>query len=56
MPESKHLRGVGKTEQREYEHIVSEAKKDGRYKGREKKVAARKVMRHHAEHGHSKAR
>lgn len=56
MPGGKHLRGVGKKEQREYEHIVSEAKKDGRYKGREKEVAARTVMKHHAEHGHSKGR
>lgn len=53
MPE-KHLRGVGKKEQRQYERIVESAKKEGRYKGREEEVAARTVMKHHKEEGHKK--
>jgi hypothetical protein len=28
-----------------YEHVKEEAKKEGRYKGREKEVAARTVMK-----------
>lgn len=49
----KHLRGVGQKEQKMYEHIVEDAKKEGRYKGREEEVAARTVMKHHKEEGHS---
>jgi hypothetical protein len=30
MPGKKHLRGVGKKEQREYEHIKESAEKEGR--------------------------
>ena len=37
MPEKKHLRGVSEKEQRQYEHIKEEAKKEGRYRGREKR-------------------
>lgn len=54
MPGQKHLSGVSSKEQREYEHIVESAKKEGRYKGREKEVAARTVMKEHREKGHSK--
>jgi hypothetical protein len=54
MPGKKHLRGVSDKEQRQYEHIVEEAKEDGRYKGREQEVAARTVMKEHSEKGHKK--
>jgi hypothetical protein len=54
MPEKKHLRGVGEKEQRQYEHIKEEAKKEGRYRGREKEVAARTVMKQHKKKGDRK--
>jgi hypothetical protein len=54
MPEKKHVRGVGKKEQRQYEHIQEEAKKEGRYPGREKEGAARTVLKQHKEKGHKK--
>jgi hypothetical protein len=54
MPEGKHLRGVGATEQRMYEHIKARAEKDGRYGTRAKEVAARTVLKRHAEQGHKK--
>jgi len=54
MPQGKHLRGVSSKEEREYEHILESAKKEGRYGNRAKEVAARTVMKHHAEEGHSK--
>ena len=53
MPRGKHLRGVGAKEQRQYEHIKESAEKSGRYGGRAKEVAARTVMKQHAEKGHS---
>jgi hypothetical protein len=56
MPEKKHLRGVSDKEQRQYEHIKEEAEKEGQYRGREKEVAARTVLRQHKENGHSKGR
>ena len=56
MPERKHLRGVSQKEERQYEHIVASAKKEGRYKGREKEVAARTVLKEHAEKRHPKGR
>jgi nucleotide-binding universal stress UspA family protein len=56
MPEKKHVRGVSDKEQRQYEHIKESAKKEGRYRGREKEVAARTVMKQHKEKGHSKGR
>jgi hypothetical protein len=56
MPEEKHLRGVSKKEQRQYEHIKQDAGKEGRYRGREKEVAARTVLKQHREKGHSKGR
>jgi hypothetical protein len=49
MPEGKHLRGATNKEQRMYEHIVEEAKKDHRYGDRAEEVAARTVMKHHSE-------
>jgi hypothetical protein len=55
MPEKKHLRGVGEKEQRQYEHVKEEAEQEGRYRGREKEVAARTVLKQHREKGHSKA-
>ncbi len=56
MPTGKHLRGVSKKEQREYEHIKQSAQKSGRYKGRAKEVAARTVLKHHKQRGHSRGR
>jgi hypothetical protein len=54
MPGKKHLGGVGSKEQRQYEHIKESAQKSGRYGKRAKEVAARTVMKHHQEAGHSK--
>jgi hypothetical protein len=54
MPTGKHLQGASAKEQREYEHILESAKREGRYKGREKEVAARTVMKEHATKGHTK--
>jgi len=56
MPEKKRLRGVSDKEQRMYEHIKESAEKDDRYKGREEEVAARTVLKHHKEEGHTKGR
>ena len=56
MPEKKHVRGVSEKEQRQYEHIKEEAEKEGRYRWREKEVAARTVLKQHKEEGHSKGR
>jgi hypothetical protein len=56
MPVKKHLRGVSDKKQRQYEHIKKEAEKEGRYRGREKEVAARTVLRQHKQKGHRKGR
>ena len=56
MPGSKHLKGVSAKEQREYEHIKESAEKEGRYGSHAKEVAARTVMKHHHEKGHSKGK
>ena len=56
MTEKKHLRGVSEKEQRQYEHIKEEAEKEGRYRGREKEVAARTVLKEHKQKGHDKGR
>jgi len=56
LPGRKHVRGVGPKEQRQYEHIVESAKKEGRYGKRTKEVAARTVLKQHSEKGHSKGR
>ena len=52
LPEEKHVRGVGEKEQRQSEHIKEEAEKEGRYRGREKEVAVRTVLKQHKEKGH----
>ena len=52
MPGRKHLRGVGKKEQRQYEHILESSK--SRYGKRAKEVAARTVLKRHKKAGHSK--
>jgi hypothetical protein len=49
MPEKKHLKGVGKKEQRQYEHIKESAEKSGRYGKRAEEVAARTVLKQHKE-------
>ncbi|HLC67034.1 MAG TPA: hypothetical protein VJK52_05335 [Candidatus Nanoarchaeia archaeon] len=54
MPQRKHLRGVGKKEQRQYEDVLANIRKYGKYKGRQKEVAARIVMKQHARKGHHK--
>jgi hypothetical protein len=54
MPGMKHVRGVGKKEQRMYEHIKQSAKKSGRYGKRAEEVAARTVLKHHKKKGHAK--
>jgi F0F1-type ATP synthase membrane subunit b/b' len=51
MPAKKHVSGVGAKEQRQYEHIRESAKKSGKYKGREKEVAARTVLKEHKKKG-----
>lgn len=56
MPGRKHVKGVSEKEQRMYEHIVESSKKTGRYKGREKEVAARTVLKHHQEKKHPKGK
>ena len=52
MPGKKHLRGVGTREQRQYEHVLEAARKEGRYGKRAKEVAARTVMKQHKIKGH----
>jgi len=56
MPAGKHLRGVSKKEQRQYEHIKESAEKSGRYGNRAKEVAARTVLKEHKEKGHAKGK
>jgi hypothetical protein len=56
MPAGKHLRGVSKKEQRQFERIKDAAEKSGRYGSRAKKVAARTVMKEHQEKGHAKGK
>jgi hypothetical protein len=56
MPEKRHVSGVGAKEQRQYEHIIESARKDGRYGNRAKEVAARTVLKQHQSKGHSKGR
>ncbi len=54
MPNKKSLRGVGAKEQRQYEHILDNARKTGRYGKRAKEVAARTVLKQHKKKGHRK--
>jgi hypothetical protein len=56
MPGRKHLKGVSKKEQRQYEHILESSRKEGRYGRRAKEVAARTVMKQHSEKGHGRGR
>ena len=54
LPGKEHVRGVGKKEQRMYEHIKEDAEKSGRYGDRAEEVAARTVLKHHKEEHHKK--
>lgn len=54
MPRGKHVAGVGKKEQRMYEHIKESAERSGRYGKRAKEVAARTVMKKHKRKHHKK--
>jgi len=54
MPGKKHVEGVGAKEHRMYEHVLNDAQKSGRYGKRAKEVAARTVLKHHKEEGHTK--
>ena len=54
MPGKKHLKGVSKKEQRQYEHIKKAAQRSGRYGKRAKEVAARTVLKQHKKKGHRK--
>jgi len=54
MPGKEHLKGVSDKEQREYEHIKQSAEKSGRYGDRAEEVAARTVMKQHAQEHHKK--
>lgn len=56
MPGGKKLKGVSPNEQRQYEHIKESAQKSHKYGKRAKEVAARTVMKHHAESGHAKGK
>lgn len=56
MPGKKSVRGVGKKEQRQYEHIKNSAKKSGRYGKRAEEVAARTVLKQHKKKGHTKGK
>ncbi|MHB1132211.1 MAG: hypothetical protein ACYC4L_07445 [Chloroflexota bacterium] len=52
--EKEHVQGVGKKEQRMYEHIKESAEESGRYGERAEEVAARTVLKRHKEEGHKK--
>ena len=52
MPGKKHVQGVGKKEERQYEHILESAQSSGRYGKRAKEVAARTVLKQHKQKGH----
>jgi hypothetical protein len=49
-------RGVSPKRERQYKKIARKAKKEGRYKGREKEVAARIVNKQRAKAGETKRR
>jgi hypothetical protein len=49
MPGKKQLRGATSKEKRQYEHVKKSAQKSGRYGKRAKEVAARTVMKKHAQ-------
>lgn len=48
-------RGASPRREREYEKLKREFKKEGRYKGREKEVAARIVNKRRAERGETRS-
>ena len=52
MPQGKHLRGVSAQEQKQYERILEEAQRTGRYGARAKEVAARTVLKRHRQLAH----
>lgn len=52
MPRKKQVQGVSDKEQRQYEHIKESAEKSGRYGDRAEEVAARTVLKQHAQDGH----
>jgi hypothetical protein len=54
MPGRRHLKGVNAKEQRQYEHIKQAAQQEGRYGKRAAEVAARTVLKQHAQKGHRK--
>ena len=49
-------RGASPKRERQYKKIARKAKKEGRYKGREKEVAARIVNKQRAKSGETKRR
>jgi hypothetical protein len=49
-------RGASPKRERQYKKIARKAKKEGRYKGREKEVAARVVNKQRAKAGETKSR
>jgi hypothetical protein len=52
MPKDEHVRGVSQQEQRQYERILAEATRTGRYGSRAKEVAARIVLKRHKREVH----
>jgi hypothetical protein len=56
MPKQIHLRGVSQKEQRQYERILAETEKSGRYGKRAREVAARTVLKRHRAQGHAPGR
>lgn len=52
MPNRAHLRGVSAAEQRQYERILADAERTGRYGARAREVAARTVLKQHRRKGH----
>jgi hypothetical protein len=56
MPRGRHLRGVSRKEQRQYEHIKDSAQRSGRYGRRAKEVAARTVLKRHKQEERSRGR
>ena len=48
-------RGSSPRREREYNELVSEFKKEGRYRGRQKEVAARIVNKQRAQKGETKS-
>jgi hypothetical protein len=48
-------RGSNKKREREYDELISDFKEEGRYKGREKEVAARIVNKQRAQYGETKS-